>query len=483
MLLLSGSLPALAQPGDIEDDVVKKVDEATAEGQPRLDDYDRARANAKAEAEQGHFDRAAAILADVLPRFEDDFALHLDHAFYLLKARRFSEAARAYRETLALNDESRAAWDGLADAFTAAEDFLAARTITAHLVEKWHDAASFKRHAFVLFSLGEYSAAESAYDRALALAPHDPDALAGLGWCAQRLDRPADARRRFRDALVENPASSTAREGLLLVGTGDVFLPHAFTQAWFFQNNSSHPVLWSVTTGMQLRLADRFLLDADYRHLGNLTAPSGADTSYMYSQDELHLGLGYATRTIGVSLYGAVAAFPGTATSSAPPPGDRMELGGLAARFTHWLTLDAALTWSHYSTVDVGQLDVGVTLPLARSFDLFAGGRLQLAADGVHGAARVEARVHGERWMVAANAVAGSQLHPYDLDTHAIYNLDDTLLGGAGVFGWLPLSTHVSAFAGWQWEHWQDASTSTTSTTTTSTSDSHRLTLGLSAWF
>ena len=360
--------------------------------EPAFLDYDRVRAQASSLAAKARFTEAAAVLAEALPQFAEDYPIHLEYAYDLLRARSYEAAADAYRAALAITPDSRDAIRGLAD----------------------------------------------------------------------------------------------AREGLSLDARNTV-VPHVFGQAQLVRNNSARPSLWSLTAGLDARLADHFTVGADYRHLANLDAPTGASSTWSFAQDEAHLRLGYVTRRFGLSAYGAYARFPATTLNAgaSATESDAMILAGVAAHGTAWATFSGALTVSHYSDADIAQIDLGAALPISRHLDLFVGGRAQAGSD-LHGAARAELRLHLNGWVAAVGGEWGSERRQYDLDTHAIYDTNDLLLHGAHAYVFFPLGAHLDGFVGWAWEHDLQRASSSTSSTNSSTAteyDAQRVTLGLSAHF
>jgi hypothetical protein len=100
-LWLTAGLPSLA---------------AAQQGLAAADPYNAALAEARVEADAGHFAAAARRLESPAATWPQDFTLQLQRAFYLLRAGRFEEAARAYRRALALSPDSAEARGGLEDA-------------------------------------------------------------------------------------------------------------------------------------------------------------------------------------------------------------------------------------------------------------------------------------------------------------------------------------------------------------------------------
>src|SRR5262249_18503249 len=149
----------------------------------------------------------------------------------------------------------------------------------------------------------------------------------------------------------------------------------------------------------------------------------------------------------GAALFGGMAAFPAWVLASNAIGRGYAGVAGAQGRLTKWGTFTAALTWSHYPDSDLGQLDANALLPVTPHFALGVGARAQLASDGLHGAGRLEARLHGARWLVAASAQLGSEWRPYDVDTRAIYNLNQLLRYGTELRGWAPLASWLDGFA------------------------------------
>ncbi len=86
------------------------------QGLATADPYDVALAEARVEADAGRFAAAASRLDTPAATWPQDFPLQLQRAFYLLRAGRFEEAARAYRRALALSPGDPEAQRGLEDA-------------------------------------------------------------------------------------------------------------------------------------------------------------------------------------------------------------------------------------------------------------------------------------------------------------------------------------------------------------------------------
>lgn len=459
-------------------------------GEARGDGYERALTKARRAASQGRYDEAAAVLEAAVPVWPQDFGLRLELAWARLRAQRFAEAEQAYRAALELNAESYEARWGLADALLGQQrwdearqgyDAMAAlragdfearlglarvlagrghweavRDATGVLLLERDDARVHTLKALAHFWLDELRQAQAHYERALSLAPGDEDARLGLAWVAQRRGRRSAARSGFERVLAQQPGTTAGRtralEGLAALGPEHEVLVHGHA---LVQGATGHPVRateYGVVVGGDARLGDTWLVGARYRRIGALDLSAGNAPGF--SNDEGWLRLGVDRGRWGAALHGAGVAFtPGAGSTVLITESGWMV--GASARVRAWADWRAAVTASVYPSGVVGQGEVGAAVPLGRWVTLTAAARGQWAQGAPRVAGLGLLEVHGERWVVAAGGDYGTQSHPVELDTQALYNLTDEQRWRATARGQVRVGRHVVLFASADAEGWR----------------------------
>lgn len=451
--------------------------------------YEQLRAKAARALEAGRFDDAAAALEAAIADFPQDFALRLELGFARLRGGRYVEAETAYRVALALNDASYEARWGLADALLAQrrwpearaayEAMLAARPgdLEARLgiartlagEERWaelrdatnallldhDDARAQSLHALAHFWLGDLREARAHYERAVALAPDDADARLGLAWVAQRRGQTRAARGGFEGVLGDQPGTPGARSAAL-TGLAALAPEHeVLVQAHgLVQSASGHPVRgleYGAVLGVDARLGDSWLLGGRFRHVGPLDTKGNAPG---FSNDEGWLTLGFTGARFSASLYGAGVVFtPGAgATSTLTESGWAV---GAAASVRAWADWKASVVASVYPDGVVGQGELGAALPLGRFVTLSLAGRGQWAQQRARFAGLGLLELHGARWSLGLGGGYGTQLHPVELDSMALYNLTDEQPWRATARGHVQLGRYVLLFASGDVEAWR----------------------------
>lgn len=413
--------------------------------------YDRDRARALEAARAGRFADAAAALAPLCARYPEDFPVHLDRAYYHLRAGDHAAAEAAYRAALAISPDSKDARLGLVDALLGLGRFADALGPAAALVKQYPETAIRNRHALALYRLDRFEESEAEYRRSLDGAPDDVDARLGLAFCLARRDEPGQARALFTDAARSRPGDLVAREGLALVGR-----PHRVT-AWtagsmqYLPNHPSRPSFWGLALGLDATLMDRIQLGAVYRHLGDI----GGDTQRSaFTQDEGWFTLGYQRRAFGVALHAAFAQVS-TSENASSAIGQNAVVFGLSARARAWAEFEGALAFSSYSNFNILQATLGVALPLHRMASLYLGGQVQAGPARIWPEAKLELRLRGERWSAAASAEYGPQHRLVDFAGASIYNIGDERQWALGARLSLPLFGPVSAFASYGYERFR----------------------------
>ena len=114
-------------------------------------------------------------------------------------------------ELTAVRDEARALvdrWKSLQSG--AAPAFSADRPVVADHI----GASTFIEKGWSRISLGDYAGAEESLQRALQLAPEDPQAIALLGWAQMLQEKYDDALMQFQKVLMREPGNALARINL-----------------------------------------------------------------------------------------------------------------------------------------------------------------------------------------------------------------------------------------------------------------------------
>lgn len=111
-------------------------------------------------------------------------------------------------ELAAVRDEAKALverWKSLQS--TAAPEFTAERPIVADHI----GASTYNEKGWSRISLGDYAGAEESLQRALQLAPEDPQAESLLGWAQMLQEKYDDALMQFQKVLMREPGNALAR--------------------------------------------------------------------------------------------------------------------------------------------------------------------------------------------------------------------------------------------------------------------------------
>ena len=111
-------------------------------------------------------------------------------------------------ELAALKDEAKSLverWKGLQA--SAAPAFTAERPIVADHI----GASTFIEKGWSRISLGDYAGAEESLQKALKLAPNNPQAESLLGWAQMLLEKYDDALLQFQKVLMREPGNALAR--------------------------------------------------------------------------------------------------------------------------------------------------------------------------------------------------------------------------------------------------------------------------------
>ena len=114
-------------------------------------------------------------------------------------------------ELTAVRDEAKALverWKTLQS--SAAPEFSADRPIVADHI----GASTFIEKGWTRISLGDYAGAEESLQRALQLAPNDPQAESLLGWAQMLQEKYDDALMQFQKVLMREPGNALARINL-----------------------------------------------------------------------------------------------------------------------------------------------------------------------------------------------------------------------------------------------------------------------------
>jgi tetratricopeptide (TPR) repeat protein len=114
-------------------------------------------------------------------------------------------------ELVAVRDEARALverWKSLQS--SAAPEFSADRPVVADHI----GASTFIEKGWSRISLGDYAGAEESLQRALQLAPDDPQAESLLGWAQMLQEKYDDALMQFQKVLMREPSNALARINL-----------------------------------------------------------------------------------------------------------------------------------------------------------------------------------------------------------------------------------------------------------------------------
>ncbi|MBL8920257.1 MAG: tetratricopeptide repeat protein [Myxococcaceae bacterium] len=460
--------------------------DGTADPSPRR--YESARAQAARAVAEGRFDDAAATLAGAIADFPEDFALRLELGYARLRSGQAREAEAAYRAALELNDSSYEARWGLADALAAQrrwddasrayEAMLALRPgapearrglalvfagqgrwaelrdETATLLAEREDAQLHSLHALARFWLRDFGGAQAHSERALALAPGDRAARLGLAWVAQRRGQRRAAREGFdgvlREAAATDAERASAQEGLDALGPASTVEGHAHG---LLQSATDHPARateWGVVAGLDAVLGDRWLVGARYRHLEALTRGNAAS----FSNDEGWGRVGLQGDGWSTAVYGAGVSFRPRNGATADWASSGWMVGG-AARVTAWADFGASVTASVYPDGVVGQGEVGATLPLTGWLSVAVAARGQTSPGGLRLAGLGFVQLRGARWGLGAGGGYGAQLHPVELDTWALYGVNDEQRWRATLRGHLQVGAHVRLYASGDTEAWR----------------------------
>jgi serine/threonine-protein kinase len=124
-------------------------------------------------------------------------------AWAYFRAGRFDEATTAYARVTELQPDSARGYHMLGTVQQSAGDIGAALESYRKANEILPTAATWSNMGTVLFWQGEYTQAADAYQKAIDLAPNEPDLYANLGDARQKLGRRDDALASYRRAIDE----------------------------------------------------------------------------------------------------------------------------------------------------------------------------------------------------------------------------------------------------------------------------------------
>ena len=119
------------------------------------------------------------------------------------RAPRLAEAAKAYQRVTELQPDSARGFHMLGTVQQSAGDLTAALANYEKATQIRPAASTYSNVGTVLFWRGDFAGAADAYNRAIALAPHQPDLHANLGDALLKLGRRKEALQIYRRAIAE----------------------------------------------------------------------------------------------------------------------------------------------------------------------------------------------------------------------------------------------------------------------------------------
>lgn len=418
--------------------------------------------------------------------FPDDAAYRLRYAYALLMLGRYDDAASEYSRTIALDPSGFEARLGLVDALSGAgrvQEALDASTENLGLRPRHR--GTLNRHAWLLFQLGHYQEALTAYRMTRAFYSDDVDARLGEAWCALRLGDAEAARAGFEAALKARPGDASAEAGRALMAPRAVLTPSAYG---ILQRNSDA----ATTTGavgavvsLEALLDDRWQAGALYRHL-SVTGREGAlieDVSVNFTQHEAYAWLGYQRPAWGLSLLGVyVDNAQDTLVEGESEWNPRVGALALEARGRAWADLQASFAHSFYDDADVTQVALSADLPLLSWLELRLDGAAQLSDGEARWNGDAELRVASRLGFVGAGGGLGARHRPLDTEGRTLYNIAQPLSGRLRVHGLWRFSDAWGLYAGYELERY-DALTDDETLGDRDAYTAHRLSLGLTTSF
>ena len=128
---------------------------------------------------------------------------HSEGGYANYRAGNLAEAAKAYQRVTELQPDSARGYHMLGTVQQSAGDLTAALANYAKATQIRPAASTYSNVGTVLFWRGDFAGAADAYNRAIALAPHQPDLHANLGDALLKLGRRKEALQSYRRAIAE----------------------------------------------------------------------------------------------------------------------------------------------------------------------------------------------------------------------------------------------------------------------------------------
>ena len=156
---------------------------------------------------------AARPVMNPLAKAHDNYQTGLK----LTKARRFAEAATAYRQAITLNPEYQAAYHELGYALYRLRNYDEALIATKRAISLDNsNAGSYRNLGLIFEGLSRWTEAEDAYNQALRVDPNNPATYFAIGRCSKNGGRRVEAIVAFKHAIKLKPDFAAARYELAL---------------------------------------------------------------------------------------------------------------------------------------------------------------------------------------------------------------------------------------------------------------------------
>lgn len=184
--------------------------------------------------EKGDLQSAIAAMDELINHAQGRFVPHMMRMGWLHgKAGDFQAALRSYRLAHDIKPSVEAE-HGMLGALIELQRWPEADQTARAVLERDPDNyLAILRLGYVAYRQGDYDRSIASYDRALSLAPEDPDALAGKGYALLAKGERDRARVLFQDVLGKNPDHALAKGGVEAARDFKFGLSQYYTQIFY----------------------------------------------------------------------------------------------------------------------------------------------------------------------------------------------------------------------------------------------------------
>lgn len=391
-------------------------------------------ADASSAAYEGKWQEAAALLSVANANNAVDGAAPWSSTlgYYHLMAQEPEKAVVAYQSAVnndPLNEDARL---GLADAFVALKRFDEAARLTSGLLGAHAKEPTYlNRHAWVRFNQGRYEEAKALYERSLQSDATNLDAKLGRAWCMLYTGERERAHRDFGEVLRRAQGNASAIKGLRASEPAPTIFPSSFLSVT--GGDSDAPSTWSVgaIVGLDTFLFERILFGARYRLL-HLWGTDDTDRGAVDGErvDVLQHGgyvdLGYVApsgRWTVIARGGGVTYSQSSIAEDTTRSDSSAGVLGASASLRAWANWSVEGYRAFFYDFDVTQLAASAELPLLSWLRLDLGGGTDSSDDGrvYHG--RAGLLLYSQDASLGVSGVLGERTRPFDVSSHALYNL------------------------------------------------------------